>query len=516
MVYGGKPSTGCHLCRKRKIKCDEALPGCRNCSVYGRPCPGYRPDTIFRNENQKVARLMRKRSSTPPDSQPSSRSTSVSLSRQESLLLLPHVVDSTWEERAVCHFFDQFTVDSDASDICLNHLGFLPSLYAACRDSGRDDSVSSCLRLATEATALIALSNQMNASPLLLKARAYYGMALHELRNILSSRSQAVKDETFATMVILSIFEDISGERTGLASSHTKGFGFLMKLRGEGQLSHAQGRDLFICAYVHTLIENIVLRANIRYSSADLIFGQLDPSEPVPRLMITATKIGQLFAESSSGQGSSEVDTVTQITGWIETGRLLALEMADWGQHLPDNWLPLVVHTRTGESFLTYQNISIAAIWTYYRAARIALQRHMLDLRDTLASIVNDSQTVQREAALEEIEELTTDTCRAIPFSLGDIDALGKPIPASIEGRPPVRAIYGYLMQWPLWYVLTFGLGTAAQMEQIRSSLSRVGSVLGIKLALVLAQHGSVSGHTAALTPNSFQLMPSMGEVSCI
>ncbi|KAF7620539.1 hypothetical protein AFCA_009132 [Aspergillus flavus] len=509
MVYGGKPSTGCYLCRKRKIKCDEALPGCRNCSVYGRPCPGYRPDTIFRNENQKVERLMRKRSVTPTTaSQHSSRSTSVSHSSPELPLILSQVADSTWEERAVCHFFDQFT---SVSDECLNHLGFLPSLYATCRDSGQDDSVSSCLKLATEATALITLSNHMKAPPLLLKARGYYGLALHGLRRLLGTRSQAVRDETFATMVILSIFEDIAGERNGLHSSHTKGFGLLMGMRGESQLSHAQGRDLFICAYAHTLIESIVLRTRPRHASTELIVGQLDGSEPVPRLMLTASKIGQLFAESSSHQGSIDIDTISQLTTWIETGNILALEMASWSQHLPDHWLPLVVYTATGGPLMTYQNASIAAIWTYYRAARISLQRHLLDLRQTLASLVGDNQAcdVHRDAALEEIQEMTTDTCRSIPFSLGDIDALGQTIPTSAEGRPPIRALYGYLMLWPLWYVLTFGMGTAAQMEQIRSALGRVGSVLGIKLALMLAQQGSMSQHATALTPNPYRFVPS-------
>ncbi|GMG09949.1 unnamed protein product [Aspergillus oryzae] len=456
---------------KRNLKCDEALPGCRNCSVYGRPCPGYRPDTIFRNENQKVERLMRKRSVTPTTaSQHSSRSTSVSHSSPELPLILSQVADSTWEERAVCHFFDQFT---SVSDECLNHLGFLPSLYATCRDSGQDDSVSSCLKLATEATALITLSNHMKAPPLLLKARGYYGLALHGLRRLLGTRSQAVRDETFATMVILSIFEDIAGERNGLHSSHTKGFGLLMGMRGESQLSHAQGRDLFICAYAHTVSSNLpdyVRKTDERH-----------------------------------------IDTISQLTTWIETGNILALEMASWSQHLPDHWLPLVVYTATGGPLMTYQNASIAAIWTYYRAARISLQRHLLDLRQTLASLVGDNQAcdVHRDAALEEIQEMTTDTCRSIPFSLGDIDALGQTIPTSAEGRPPIRALYGYLMLWPLWYVLTFGMGTAAQMEQIRSALGRVGSVLGIKLALMLAQQGSMSQHATALTPNPYRFVPS-------
>ena len=34
-------STGCILCRKRKIRCDEGRPGCENCATHGVACPGY-------------------------------------------------------------------------------------------------------------------------------------------------------------------------------------------------------------------------------------------------------------------------------------------------------------------------------------------------------------------------------------------------------------------------------------------------------------------------------------------
>jgi hypothetical protein len=104
-----------------------------------------------------------------------------------------------------------------------------------------------------DATALITLGNQVKAPSLILKGRRYYGMALRGLRRALTSLEQAVKDETFTTMVLLSLFEDINGERNGLVSSHTAGFEFLMKLRGESQLGNAQGRDLFSFAYAQTV-----------------------------------------------------------------------------------------------------------------------------------------------------------------------------------------------------------------------------------------------------------------------
>jgi len=40
-MVGVPRSTGCQLCVKRRVKCDQSRPSCGNCSKYGAPCPGY-------------------------------------------------------------------------------------------------------------------------------------------------------------------------------------------------------------------------------------------------------------------------------------------------------------------------------------------------------------------------------------------------------------------------------------------------------------------------------------------
>lgn len=247
-------------------QCDEASPQCRNCLIYGKPCPGYRQDAIFRNETAKIQKLVKQSSVSSPGARSSpsgssssssnqtvSRSGSIGNGPDDSGLSLYRLADSTWEERAVCYFFDQYTTFGEAGGDCINHLQYLPSLYALCRDTEQNGSPSSCLRRAVDATALVSLGNEAKAPALTVKARKNYGMALRELREALQSRSLAVQDETFAAVVLLSLFEDITGERNGLSSSHTAGFELLMKLRGESQLGHQLGRDLFSYAYAHTV-----------------------------------------------------------------------------------------------------------------------------------------------------------------------------------------------------------------------------------------------------------------------
>ncbi|CAK7207346.1 hypothetical protein SEUCBS139899_010156 [Sporothrix eucalyptigena] len=63
MVFSGKPSTGCQMCRTRRIKCDEAKPACNQCVRTGRTCPGYKSkiDLLFRNETGASAAEKRAR-----------------------------------------------------------------------------------------------------------------------------------------------------------------------------------------------------------------------------------------------------------------------------------------------------------------------------------------------------------------------------------------------------------------------------------------------------------------------
>lgn len=269
--------------------------------VYGKPCPGYRQDTIFRNETRKVERLVKKTGNgsqstgadeqdqpvtagpavsnavarrTPDTVAATSPSSFSFMSSSESIaastpssasaaaaaeaaaaatLSLHRITDSSWDDRAICYFFDQYTT-YDGSAIGVSHLGFLPSLYARCQESSNQGDMASIgLRRAVDATAMISLGNEAKMPTLAIQARNKYGCALRELRSALDSRSQAVKDETLATLAVLAMFEDIAGERKGLSSSHTVGFAALMKLRGSGQLEHQQGRDLFNFAYTHTV-----------------------------------------------------------------------------------------------------------------------------------------------------------------------------------------------------------------------------------------------------------------------
>lgn len=225
----------------------------------------------------------------------------------------------------------------------------------------------------------------------------------------------------------------------------------------------------------------------------DWVLSLLDSNDPVERLMLAASKISQLFLSMQAAPSPPDLATVEK---WIEAGRKSDLELSQWPLHLADRWLPLIVYSAKGEPLMVYKTIGNAVIWNYYRAARVMLQQLLFNLNRTYLGIKNKTRKPddpsQAIPALDEaslravVQEMTTDVCRSIPFSLSDVDELGR-LAGPVDGKP-IRAAQAYGLIWPLWYVLSCGMPTEAQFNQIREVLWSIGSTLGIKLALILAR----------------------------
>lgn len=246
-------------------------------------------------------------------------------------------------------------------------------------------------------------------------------------------------------------------------------------------------------------------------------------ADPIARLILVASRMSQLFLTTSSLRASAstlepsttplDTESISQLTLLLLTGRQIDLELTSWSQDLPERWLPLVIYpdkADTTDPLITYHHLSIASVWTYYRAVRIVSHLIMLELGRALAlASASTADQIPEETATTTpaiIQKMITDICRSIPFCLGDVDIMGNrttsPLSSSSSSsasasspdakpQPRARAFSVYSMIWPLWYILSCGLATDAQEEHIRNCLKRIGSVLGIKLALVLAEDAS-------------------------
>ncbi|KAH8705755.1 hypothetical protein BGW36DRAFT_17807 [Talaromyces proteolyticus] len=526
MVYNGKPSTGCYLCRRRKIKCDETRPGCRNCEIYGKECPGYRPAIVFQddssNNNSSVSQT-RKWKSLTRDRRFSEALSPSTCHGSDDYALVPKprwLAEASMEDRALCYFFDQYTIPETPTG-APGVLESIPPLYVLCRENQVAGHPESCLRWAVEAAALSSFAHEASDHSLALKAREKYGMALYSLKTTLEESVEKVQDGTLAAILLLVLFEDINGERTTLQSSHTAGLELFAQLHKHRRLDGKYSRCLFNFAYTQLQIQILGLGGRPRFDLQSLI-ELFDSSDPLQSLMGTVTKLSQLILNApsllTSPPPDSPVLSTEELFHYIAYARSLDTELSHWCRNVPEQWLPRIVYSTTGESIITYASISTGSLWNFYRSARIILQGvidnisvklEMLgesapvpideDLAmtdDTSPATITTATTSTTESTPYDIvQNMIVDICRSIPFTLGDVDSSGNPITNTNtntmhydidqngKGGSRLRAIEGYELLWPFWHILTCHFSTAKQQRQAKAALARLDAELGIKLA---------------------------------
>jgi hypothetical protein len=232
----------------------------------------------------------------------------------------------------------------------------------------------------------------------------------------------------------------------------------------------------------------------------DLLVELFDVTDPLQRLMGIVTKLSQLVLKSpallSQPPPDASVPTKEDLCEFETRARSLDSELSHWCRTLPHQWLPRIVYSTTGESLITYIEISTGSLWNFYRSARIILQGIRQNIYERLEAL---SESFPQELTTDDdldatppevIQNMISDICRSIPFLFGDIDSSGTPIsPALSQGSNSsrLRAIEGYEMMWPMWHICTTHHSTSKQRRQAKAALQRVGTELGIKLATKLA-----------------------------
>ncbi|KAK5050820.1 hypothetical protein LTR84_003379 [Exophiala bonariae] len=273
----GRPSTGCGLCRKRRVKCDEDRPGCRNCKRLNKPCPGYREPgygfirtTVF---------------GPPQDSQPEGRSSSlpanpgtlsdISLpARPESRRTISFGSVPSYEneghargrsldyeyggiptprsmttspdglsDQSVCYSLQQLDVNSRVLYGNSTYT-FLPNILS---EAGLD----SCVYAAMRSVGVINFANRSPTTDLRSVVDLEYSRAVTAVTSALADPRQYLKDETLVAVWLLAMREMLVGisSRPGANSTgyqtHVDGTLMLLRLRGEEQFSRPEGRHLY-------------------------------------------------------------------------------------------------------------------------------------------------------------------------------------------------------------------------------------------------------------------------------
>ncbi|CAH0000644.1 unnamed protein product [Clonostachys byssicola] len=244
-MVGVPRSKGCHLCVKRRVKCDEAKPQCHACLRYGAACPGYDRTVKFVNEKHQVRpRVKAKARGTKNDvsSSPSSGSGAPSVasgmedespttrpgnnSPSTTVVLSPTALSPTIDRaQFICTMLDTLYLTATR-----NEISFLNPWF-----DGIQDQFGAKATLDSAAASLILhmLGKAKGDTRLVGESRSLYGQSLMALQSALNHKTEWKASETLSASTVLCLFELFAGTKSAVSwMEHAKGVTWLIQQRG--------------------------------------------------------------------------------------------------------------------------------------------------------------------------------------------------------------------------------------------------------------------------------------------
>ncbi|KAI8627585.1 hypothetical protein F5Y19DRAFT_172627 [Xylariaceae sp. FL1651] len=516
MVYCGKPSRGCQMCRMRRIKCDETKPTCNQCAKSRRQCPGYKDefDLVFRNETKATERRAQKANRKAlaqkvgkPDSLPGGTpSTSptfpLGLETSETQAVMPslHV---PIEQQANCHFISHFILmPQDGRTI--GHMDYvLPLLQQAGPDSHLQHAFNAC--------SMAFFNNRGGLGANLHDAALNeYSMALARTNAALRNVETQQSDTTLAAVLLLGMFESISAKQIGMFNwgSHIDGAVQIVKARGKKQIKTKIGLQLFIA--VRTLMNVYCLTAGkapvmgAEWWLDDTEFSKV--SATVVRLMIKTSEIRAQVTQLMNFLTKTP-DNIELVLDIIRKAQVVDQEVVAWQQNIPEEWQYTTVawedNVLNGDYSKAevfpgrvdvYANIWYASITNSARTVRLIIHSLIVRCAAWVCSPVDYRTTPEYATAASVCRDAITDIIASVPYHLGwhlkRADILQRnnfgTFACGEENHP--KGLAGYLLTWPLTCVISQDYVTDTQRAWVLGRMRSIGSDLGVKYAHIMCQ----------------------------
>ncbi|KAH8904583.1 hypothetical protein BR93DRAFT_970520 [Coniochaeta sp. PMI_546] len=518
MVYCGKPSRGCQMCRTRRIKCDETKPTCNQCAKSHRQCPGYKDefDLIFRNETKATERRAQKaikKASTATGAFRFEGRDSISPISSDGNLspAIKHVVKSPLEmaiipaieipvdAKASCHFVSNFVLVPRQGTT----RGFMDYLVPLLRAEPPDGH----LQHAFNACALASLGNRVASNSVNFQEKAYaeYSKALAGTNTALRNLEGSKSDATLAAVLMLGMFENITAKQMGdfAWGSHIEGAIQIVKARGRKQLRTKTGLLLFI-AIIHTLTSGKAPIMGAEWWLNDAVKDQ--SAAACQRINLKTSELRAEVNRVMMGVSRSP-ENLELMLALMRRAQQLDQEAASWMKSVPDQW-----HYRTlcwednvpGGDFSraevfpgrvdVYADFWIASVWNMVRTARLILSSVAVRCAAWICSPVDYRTTPEYATAARTSADMITDVIASVPYHLGwhakrrhlfDNESLSGFACGEEDG---MKGLAGYFLTWPLACVMNQDYVSDAQRQWIMGRLRYIGDELGIRYAHILSQ----------------------------
>ncbi|KAI1277829.1 hypothetical protein F5Y07DRAFT_388174 [Xylaria sp. FL0933] len=517
MVYCGKPSRGCQMCRTRRIKCDETKPTCNQCSKSRRQCPGYMDDfdLMFRNEtkaterraqkaNKKaLAQKAEKQESSPSDTSSTALFSPTSIKSSGSSVVASPAFSI--EEQASCHFISHFILmPKDGRTV--GHMDFLLPLL-------KQEGPDSHIQHAFNACALTFLNNRRGLGARVGdRALAEYTMALAKTNAALQDRESQQSDASLAAVLLLGMFESISAKQISSFNwgSHVDGAVQLVKARGRKQTKTKVGWQLFIA--VRTLMSVYCLTAaraptmGAEWWLENTVFSKT--AVIIQRLMIKTSELRAQIAQVIDTLTKTP-DNVELMLEIIRKAKAIDQEVVAWQQKegASEDWRARTVAWE--DSVLNgdyaraevfpgrvdvYNDIWIGSVANSARTVRLILHSAIVRCAAWVCAPVDYRTTPEYATAAGVCRDAITDIIASVPYFLGwhldrkDVREKTNFGTFACGEEDRAKGLAGYLVTWPLTCVISQDYATDAQRAWVLGRLRKIGIDLGVRYALAMSQ----------------------------
>jgi len=501
MVYCGKPSGGCYACRARKTKCDKLPGGCTQCFRAKRTCPGYRSqgDLIFRDESTNVERKFKANeakkqaleASLSVTPQPE-KETAFELVQQKDPHLSTLQLAPTIEDLATGFFISNYVIGNTRP-----HKGHLDPIEDMTRVGQLDEGLLSCMK----AVGLAGFAHASHAPHLLRNARYQYVRALQSTNVALRDPVQVKKDSTLMSIMILGIFESITGCRQDSLkdwAEHIKGAAAVIKLRGREQLNRPAGRRLLVHVTAYLMIaclnRQVALPSHIiEYMTA--AYEMARTPDPAFNVQFTMMKYSSLLADVVQ-------ERLTDHQTIIDKSLELDATLLDIVTNVPPGWEYVTIFTDEQSEYVwngryhVYQDYWMGQMWNSLRTARILLhemiRNTLLDGFSHKPPIFSASEhSAQFQISTDTIYQMQADILCTVPQHIGYFPKgeTGFKTLAELDQSmlPMIKMSGGAFIMWPLWLAGILDIATEDVRQFVKRNLDSIGTTMGIRQAQVLA-----------------------------
>lgn len=439
---------------------------------------------MFRDETRKVVRKakakeMERNASSGEDtltkpSQPCSDRSPKVYSPQGDIELVMRNPSPPIEDCAISFFFHH-----DASvprTFSRGFLDILPAIYQKELNSrGPLSEIISAISLA-------GISNLQGAPDVMLAARVKHTAALRVVNAALQDPASAKADSTLMTVMLLGLFENITcstPQSLQAWAKHVSGATTLAQIRGHSQFQYDLGRRMFAYLRNQILIDCIQRRKAVPQVISDW-------SQAAYNLQNEDEAIEQQLFDIMARLCNVRHLIHIQAGGSPETVALafsIDADLEAWAASLPSIYSYKTIAAQQGHGTFgydrhVYQNFPIAGAWNAWRSARILTTETVIAWLTRYGERPMSTPEYIRCKLLQ--NKMSNDICASVSFYFEGTD--------NFRDAPyALKVSAGVSLLWPLYVVATAHHHIDARNVWIIKQFEKIGGVLGIRQAMVLA-----------------------------